>query len=1246
MRRRKFNQGYPLPAISKRFLIQKMQIDSLEARLLLSASVYTWQNAQIGAGGFVDGIFFSPTQPQVIYARTDIGGLYKTTDGGTDWTQLLDFVGRSSSTSGNGTQSQEIGVLGFAIDPENPNNLYADVGEYSGTNGAVLYSTDAGQTWGTTNLPFYVGGNSNGRGDGEQIAVDPNDSNIVLLGSNNAGLWMSTDAGHSFAQITGGSTGLNSALSTTFVMFDPASGTPGQPSQRIYLGINSTKSTSGTNLYLSNNAGLSWTKLTGTGTLPNRWVPGHAVISGDSLYLGYANGEAPDSNLTTGGVFRFTRGTTASNGIWANISPQTPGGSNPAFGYDAIAADVQDPGTIVVTSFDRYSGPDQIWRTTNANSSNPTWTALFSTAGAQNYGYGGFNPTRDTSSAPWVAAFGDGIGNWAATVAIDPFNSAHIMYGTGQGIWATDHGNSSTPLTAPNSWYFPSTGIEFTAVGGVAAPPTGVPLLSAMGDIGGFAHTTLTSSPALGSIGGSGYSIDFAGQNPSIVAIVGNMGNTNGSYSTDEGISFTPFAANPGGGSDYAAGTVAVSANGGAIVWAPSGQGAYYSTDGGASWIASGLGDSGLLPTGGTIVADRVNANYFYYWTENTDDNSWTLYISSDSGRTFSVSAGGALGTGNAALAANPFVAGDLWLSTYIGIYHSSDFGANFSHGSSYAMSGNTQTFAVGAAAPGSEIPALYVFGTLNNFQGIYRSDDGGDTWVQLNDIGHQWGGLIQTVAADPNVFGRVYLGINGRGVIVGNPTSTLPDGWSDTDINTPGNPGRASSSTTLSTSSTVNQWIVNGGGTGLDGNSDQFNFAFTPLAGDAVVSARLVGLTDADGSQGSPAAGVMFRAGSDANEPFVSLTQSSESQCILQYRLAPGGSVASVPLSGIPVGGEYLELVRTGNTFAAYYSSTGTTWTQLGSSISISSMPAVADAGLAVSADYNPQLASANFANVSAVALVRAQVAAPNQISFAFTDDASSRLSLTSLTVQPLLAGAAVAGSTFEYDNTSNVATYQSASPIVSGLYQATLSLNLGDVGGQPLLLSHKFDFLIVDSGTNLKLTGDDQVYTVGQLLLADSAQLDLGNNTVVVQYTGVSPAGMITPLIDAGFDRGQWNGTGIVSSAAANDPARAIGVGEFDNGTSVKIAASWYGDVNLSDTIDADDWSLLLVARSGNQQPVGWQSGDFNYDQRVNADDWMELAWGVGNSKITSSTDQFLPVSLNSAQTENSLLYSDGSV
>jgi hypothetical protein len=1005
-------------------------IERLESRLLLAAQAYDWQNVAIGAGGFVDGIFYSPTQQNVIYARTDIGGLYKSTNDGQSWSQLLDFVGNNASTSGNGTQSQEIGVLSFAIDPQNPNNLYADVGQYSGTNGDVLYSTDGGQTWGQMALSFYVGGNSNGRGDGEQIAVDPNDSSIIFLGSNANGLWESTNAGHSFTQVSS-----FSPTSTTFVLFDPTSGTPGNPSQTIYVGDDSTSS--GTNLYKTTNGGTTWSQLSGTGTLPSGYLPGRAVLSGGNLYLAYANVQVP-ATTSAGGVFRYT----PTSGAWANISPISG-----SFGFAGVAADPSNPNTIVVSTFDHYSGPDQIWRSVNANASTPTWTELYDYSTAQNSGFNGFDTTRNYSGAAWIATFGDGAGNWISAIAINPFNSNQLMYGTGAGIWATNNASNNgtnTQLTAANSWYFPDDGIEFTNADWVAAAPSGTPLFSTVWDINGFAHTTLTQSPANGaivpatgviasSVLGTMDSIDFAGTNPSDDAAVGIVGTNDGVYSTNDGITWTYFGSKPSGASG---GSVAVTSTGGTtmtIVWAPSGKAPYYSTNNGSSWTASG----GSPTTGGTVVADRLNPSDFYYYVGSK------VYFSSNSGVSFTLETSSAPSGGK--IAVNPFISGDLWIAASGGVYHSTNDGASFTHVSSISTNG---VIALGAAAPGQTTPAIYVFGTISGFLGIYRSDDGGGTWTLINSTSQQWGGMVQYMAADPNVFGRVYLAVNGRGIIMGNPASSLPSNWADADIYTPGNPGWATSSTTLSNGTVVSQWTVVGGGAGLSGSSfsvnslssstladgesvatvvtsganhfnvgdlvtiagatpaaydgtyqvssivnsttftfivtpglaaasgtitaatqDQFNFAYEPYSGSVTVSAQLLSMTNADNGKGTPVAGVMIRSSTDDNDPFVAMVQTAGGSLEFEYRTTTGGAVTTVTLGGVPVGSEYVQIIRSGSNFSGYFSSNGSTWTQLGTTVSITAMPSTANVGLAATANFNSQLTSATFANVSVTA-------------------------------------------------------------------------------------------------------------------------------------------------------------------------------------------------------------------------------------------------------------------------------------
>jgi hypothetical protein len=1085
-------------------------LESLEARLYLSTAAYTFQNVNIPAGGFVTGIFYDPHNQNVMYARTDVGGLYKSVNDGGYWSQLLNWVGGNTSGSGNGTQFQEFGVLSFAIDPENSNNLYAMVGEYAGTNGDVLYSNNAGATWSTTSLSFWVGGNSDGRAAGERIAVDPYDSNIILLGSNANGLWESTNAGQSFAQLTS----LSTSASVNFVYFDPHGGTAGTPTKEIFVGENSTAS--GTNLYESTNDGTSFTEVTGTGSAPTGWMPNRTALASDgNLYLAYGNAQAPDSDVSNGGVFRYN----TSTGAWANISPVVPqitNGQYDQFGYVGLALDPNSSTTLVVASFDRYNFDDNIWRTTNANTSSPSWVTLY-----DDVRYQGYNSTRNTTNAPYMASSSDGIGNWASDVAINPFNSAQIMHTYGGGIWATNDGNSTSTLTAANSWYFPDNGIGMTAVLGLAAANGGTPLYSGMGDVGGFAFTTVAFSPSQGNVyfnggGGNGSSVDSAGLAPQDAVLVGNIGTTDGSYTTN-GSTYTAFAGNPGGSSPYSNGTVAMSANGSTIVWAPSGEGPYYSTNNGASWSAtnlvasvSSITQTGGVPTvvtsaannfavgqyvtisgatpsaydgtyviasivnsttftytdsnvtsstatpatgtitaslNGTVFADKVNPNYFYFWTENASDNSWTLYISNNGGQTFSPSAGGALGTGNVTLVVNPTVAGQLWLGTYVGIYESTNFGASFSH--PYSYSTNVSSLAVGAAAPGSSYPAIYMYGTPagDSFEGIYRSDDGGNTWVLLNSTSQQWGGT-GPLAADPNVFGRVYIAAGG--IIMGNPTTSLPSNWLDQDINEPGNPGWATSSTTLSNGTTVNQWNLAGGGAGFsstpiaisslsriggvataitstasglqvgqtitisgatnsayDGTfvvtglynttaglssdigaateftfaiaggtdtasgtitatlDDQFNFAYQPITGSAAISAQIHSITNADENNGTPQAGVMYRASTNPDDPFFTVVQTSAGSLVLEYRTTTGGGITTQNITGIPVGSEYVEIVRNGSNFTGFYSSSGTTWTQIGSSVAITAMPATANAGLMATASYNPQLTDATFSNV-----------------------------------------------------------------------------------------------------------------------------------------------------------------------------------------------------------------------------------------------------------------------------------------
>ncbi|HUC84970.1 MAG TPA: hypothetical protein VL970_07245, partial [Candidatus Acidoferrales bacterium] len=72
-----------------------------------------------------------------------------------------------------------------------------------------------------------------------------------------------------------------------------------------------------------------------------------------------------------------------------------------------------------------------------------------------------------------------------------------------------------------------------------------------------------------------------------------------------------------------------------------------------------------------------------------------------------------------------------------------------------------------GRAAPGRSSPALFLAGAVSGVRALFRSDDRGTSWVRINDDQHQYG-YISHVTGDPRIYGRVYFGTGGRGIIYG----------------------------------------------------------------------------------------------------------------------------------------------------------------------------------------------------------------------------------------------------------------------------------------------------------------------------------------------------------------------------------------------------------------------------------------------------------------------------------------------
>ena len=764
---------------------------------------YTWKSVQIVGGGFVDGIIFHPTAKGVRYARTDMGSAYRWNNQTKRWEPILDWAPYEDLNL--------MGVESIALDPSDPNRVYLACGTYtSASDNAILRSSDRGKTFERTNVPFRFGGNEDGRGNGERMTVDPNNGKVLYIGTRQAGLWRSTDGAatwskvDSFPDVTeappdggppaggraagapaaapagaagqpgqpgrgaqpaqaarGGGAGRGSRGDGIVVtLVDPRSGSKGKTSSTVYAAVSLMGRD---NLFRSTDSGKTWQPVPGQ---PTQYRPTHMVMASDgTLYLSYGTAPGP-SRMTDGGVWKLD----TKSGAWTEITPVKPDAKNAAFGWAAVSVDAHNPKAVIASTFGRVNsagGEDEMYRTIDGGK---TWKAVFGSGG-----------TFDYSLAPYTATTPI---HWMFDIEIDPTDSKHAMFTTGYGGWETFN---LTDMDAgkPTKWSIMSTGIEETVALEMASPTKGANLLSAVGDYGGFVHWDLdkpapegaSSPPVFNNTSG----IACAENKPEVIVRVGvcshhHLPGFNISYSLDSGKTWQPPAAQPsaagaqGGGRGPSSGHISVSSDGATWVWVPQGSSAFFTTDKGATWT-----QSKGVPDNTRIIADRVNPKKFYAMSLFEGK----LFLSTDGAATFVEqpitlpdglpqrrgNRGDSRG-GQDRLYATPGREGDIWLAAFSGLYHSTDTGKTFNR-----MDGVTELhgFGFGKAAPGASDPALYMIGIVNGQRGILRSDDWARTWTRINDDQRQWG-LVLQITGDPKLYGRVYVGTHGRGILYGDP--------------------------------------------------------------------------------------------------------------------------------------------------------------------------------------------------------------------------------------------------------------------------------------------------------------------------------------------------------------------------------------------------------------------------------------------------------------------------------------------
>ena len=188
----------------------------------------------------------------------------------------------------------------------------------------------------------------------------------------------------------------------------------------------------------------------------------------------------------------------------------------------------------------------------------------------------------------------------------------------------------------------------------------------------------------------------------------------------------------------------------------------------------------------------------------------------------------------------------------------------------------------------------------------------------------------------------------------VQNLSQTFGSTWGSADIGQPAQAGYAYFD------QTTGIWVVGGGGADILGQLDQFHYVSQNFTGDGTLITKVNSIQN---TNQYAKAGLMFRDSTAVNAMYAHVF-AGPGTVGFEVRNATGGNTVGAAYVGgtAPL---WLKLVRSGNTFTAYYGTDGIHWTQLGAPQTVP-MAMAALAGLSVTAHNAAALNTSTFSNVS----------------------------------------------------------------------------------------------------------------------------------------------------------------------------------------------------------------------------------------------------------------------------------------
>ena len=213
----------------------------------------TWNVLPVFGGGYVQNVVIAPSNPSRWYAYVDVGGPYRSDDGGRSWKPLHALM----PVDQRAVWADHVRAL--SVDPRNADRFVMAAGDRFSNPAGVYVTTDGGRTFRRTlTAKFYGDGNT--RWMGQCMARHPTNPNILYCGEDWDGIYRSDDNGETWRNL-----GLKEMLITD-IRIDPD--TP----SRIYVcapglmapGRQDPQASShvrGKGFFRSDNGGTTWTTL-------------------------------------------------------------------------------------------------------------------------------------------------------------------------------------------------------------------------------------------------------------------------------------------------------------------------------------------------------------------------------------------------------------------------------------------------------------------------------------------------------------------------------------------------------------------------------------------------------------------------------------------------------------------------------------------------------------------------------------------------------------------------------------------------------------------------------------------------------------------------------------------------------------------------------------------------------------------------------------------------------------------------